>query len=197
LALASDNVEAAVAVEVADLDVEGGIGDGGDQAVDLGEHAEAIVVVDALAGAEGTDNQVEIAVVVVIEELAVVVVDRAVGNDLAADVGICAAAVVAKEEFGAATGQGVHAEHVDVAVAVDIAEVVGIAGTVGGHAAGDVGEDAGAIVAVELALAGAAGDAQVEIEVAVHVPEDAVHGRGDGLVGHVGIGDIGEVAGAI
>src|SRR5262249_43498207 len=72
LALGGDDVEVAVIVQVGHLEVQGRVRVGGGQARGQREDAGAVVVVDLLAGAaQPGDDQVQVAVVVVIEELAV------------------------------------------------------------------------------------------------------------------------------
>ena len=196
LALKRHDVVVPVAVQIADHQIQRGVRHGLEDAHGQRERAAGVAIQLLARRPQSGDQQVEVSVVVEVQEFAVVVVLIGIRAQAGADVGVAAAPVVFEQDVGvAAVAVGAH--EVEVTVAVDVAEIVGVAGAVRRHAAVDrVG--AAAVVTVEPAVVGArAGGLDVQVEVAVDVAEDAVHVVADATEGELRGRDVGEVAVAV
>ena len=144
----------------------------------MSERVVAVVTIEALLVCkERRNHEVKIAIHIEVEELCVVVVGGGVRRDAAGDVcpGI-ASMIIAKKHLAVAR-PGVGSKKIEISVAIDVAEVVGVRRVVRGQARLKAGEVPLTVVDIQATAAidgAAAGDVQIKIKVAINISKDAV-----------------------
>ena len=140
------------------------------------EDARAVVAIHPLCCTECCDHEIEIAIVVVIDETRVVVIDRRIRRDLRRDIRPRSSrAAVAKQQFRIRSAC-IYTDEIKIAVTFDVAEVVGIRGGVGDEWR-EFRKGARTVVEPQLArhrAACARADMKVKIEIVVDITKDAV-----------------------
>jgi hypothetical protein len=179
LALRRQEVVAAVVVEVRERAVERRVGDGLDLCALVDEREPAVVAVEVLVRAQGSDEHVEVPVDVVVEEGDLVVVDVRREGGLVREGQRPARHEVVPDRALPEAAQG-DEEEIEVVVSVEIADVALVHASAGGRdQRGLVREGARAVVQHQVVVAAAVGELvraeEVDVEVPVDVDEEHVH----------------------